>query len=131
MVVNKAHSHDNILVRMTNFNSVAHRLTLIFQNSLAAGTFATQWKRVDIIPIHKKNNKQIVSNYPPASRLSICSKIFEKLVFLSLLKTLICYININQVFVLVIHAFINHLQSLIIPFQALIELNSRNLWGVP
>ena len=115
----------------SNFNSVAHPLTLIFQKSLAAGTFATQCDRVDIVPINKKNDKQIVSNYPPASRLSICSKIFENLVFLSFLRTLICYININQVFALVIHAFINHLQSLITPFQALVELNSRDLWCVP
>ena len=57
--VNKAHGHDNILVRMIKFctNSVAHSLTLTFQNSLAAGTFATQWIRANI-PIHKKNDKQ-------------------------------------------------------------------------
>ena len=62
--VNKAHGQDNISVRMINLctNSVAHPLTLIFQNSMAAGTFATQWKRANIVPIHKKNDKQIVSN---------------------------------------------------------------------
>ena len=42
--VNKAHDHDNVSVRMIKLciNSVAHPLTLIFQNSMAAGTFATQ-----------------------------------------------------------------------------------------
>ena len=42
--VNKALDHDNISVRMIKLctNSVAHPLTLIFQNSMAAGTFATQ-----------------------------------------------------------------------------------------
>ena len=42
--VNKAHDHDNISVRMTKLctNSVIHLLTLIFQNSMAAGTFVTQ-----------------------------------------------------------------------------------------
>ena len=42
--VNKAHGDDNILVRMIKFctNSVAHPLTLIFRNSMAGGTFATQ-----------------------------------------------------------------------------------------
>ena len=62
--VNKAHGQDNISVRMINLctNSAAHPLTLIFQNSMAAGTFATQWKRTNIVPIHKKNDKQIVSN---------------------------------------------------------------------
>ena len=42
--VNKALDHDNISVRMIKLctNSVAPPLTLIFQNSMAAGTFATQ-----------------------------------------------------------------------------------------
>ena len=42
--VDKALDHDNISVRMIKLctNSVAHPLTLIFQNSMAAGTFATQ-----------------------------------------------------------------------------------------
>ena len=48
---------------------------------MAAGTFATQWRRANIVPIHKKNDKQIVSNYQPVSLLPICSKIFEKLIF--------------------------------------------------
>ena len=40
---NKAHGHDNISVRMIKLctNSVAYPLTLIFQNSMAAGTFAS------------------------------------------------------------------------------------------
>ena len=42
--VSKALDHDNVPVRMIKLctNSVAHPLTLIFQNSMAAGTFATQ-----------------------------------------------------------------------------------------
>ena len=63
--VNKVHGHDNISVRIIKIctNSVSHPLTLIFQNSMAAGTFATQWKRTNIVPIHKNNDKKIVSNY--------------------------------------------------------------------
>ena len=86
--VNKAHGHDNISVRMIKLciNTVALPLTLFFQNSVAAGTFPTQWKRANIVPIHKKNDKQIVSNYRPVSLLPICSKIFEKLIFNELFK---------------------------------------------
>ena len=42
--VNKAHDHDNISVRMTKLciNSVGYLLTLIFKNSMAACTFASQ-----------------------------------------------------------------------------------------
>ena len=53
---------------------------------MAAGTFATQWKRANIVPIHKKYNKKIVSNYRTVSLLPICSKIFEKLIFNELFK---------------------------------------------
>ena len=80
---NKAHGYDNISVRIIKLctHSVAHPLTLIFKNSMAAGTFATQWKRENIVPINKKNDKQIASNYRPVSLLPVCSKIFEKLIF--------------------------------------------------
>ena len=42
--LNKTHSRDNVSVRMTKLcaNSASHLLTLIFQNFLAAGTFATR-----------------------------------------------------------------------------------------
>ena len=87
---------------------------------MAAGTFATQWKRANILPVHKKNDKQILSNYRPVSLLPVCNKIFEKLIFNELFKFLgikTCYLNINQVFARVIHVFINYLQSLMISFQ--------------
>ena len=55
--VNKAHGHDHISVSMIKLctNSVAHPLTLTSQNSMAAGTFATQWKRANIAPIHEND----------------------------------------------------------------------------
>ena len=59
-------------------NSVAHPLTLMFQNSLVADAFSIQRKRANMDPIHMKNGKQILSNYRPVSRLPICCKIFEK-----------------------------------------------------
>ena len=63
-------------------DSKAHPRTMIFENLLVADIFANDWKKANIIPIHKKNNdKQIVSNYRPLFRLPICSKIFEKLIF--------------------------------------------------
>ena len=66
-------------------DSKAYPLTLIFQNSLVAGVFANDWQNADIVPIHKKNDKQIVSNYRPVSLFPICSKIFEKLILMNFL----------------------------------------------
>ena len=67
-------------------SSVTHPLTFIFQNSLAAGTFANQWKKANIVPVHKNNDKQILSNYRPVYLLPLCNKIFEKFTFNGLLK---------------------------------------------
>ena len=41
----KVHGHDNISVRMIKLctNSVAHPLSLMFQNFPTVGTFSTQW----------------------------------------------------------------------------------------
>ena len=86
--VKKAHGHDSISVRMIKLctNSITHPLILIFQNSMATGTFVNQWNRANIVPIHKKNDKQMVSNYRPVSLLPIFSKVFEKLIFNELFK---------------------------------------------
>ena len=37
-------------------------------------------KKADVVPIHKKGNKQTLKNYRPVSLLPICSKIFERLI---------------------------------------------------
>ena len=39
------------------------------------------WKSSNIIPAHKKNEKQLVNNYRPISLLPIFGKIFEKIIF--------------------------------------------------
>ena len=40
-----------------------------------------KWKQANVQPVHKKNSRQIVSNYRPISLLPICGKIFEKIMF--------------------------------------------------
>ena len=57
--VSKAHGHDGISVEMIKIcaDSITHPLILIFQNSLVAGIFANDWKKANIVPIHKKNDK--------------------------------------------------------------------------
>ena len=38
-------------------------------------------KKANILPIHKKESRQLTKNYRPISLLPICGKIFEKLIF--------------------------------------------------
>ena len=56
-------------------------LHLIFNRCLAEGYFPLSWKKANVQPVHKKNSRQLKSNYRPISLLPICSKIFEKVLF--------------------------------------------------
>ena len=83
---NKAHGYDNISIRIVKIfgKSICRPLELIFRSCLAAGKFPQIWKKANVIPIHKKNEKNLLKNYRPISLLPICSKIFERLIFNSM-----------------------------------------------
>ena len=88
--VNKAHGHDDIYIRMIKLcgQSIVKSLSIIFKNCTDHGIFRDIWKKSNIIPVHKKGDKQIIDNYGPVSLLPICGKIFEKLLFNSIFKFL-------------------------------------------
>ena len=48
-----------------------------------------KWKKGNAIPVFKKGDKQILKNYRPISLLSVCDKIFEKLIFNEMFKVFI------------------------------------------
>ena len=83
---NKAHGHDEISIRMIKLcaTSVSKPLHLIFRNCLETESFPKEWKKENIIPVHKKGDKQLMTNYRPVSLLTICGKVFEKIIFNSL-----------------------------------------------
>ena len=45
------------------------------------GKLPHEWKKANVVPVHKKGNKQSLENYRPISLLPICSKIFERLIY--------------------------------------------------
>ena len=61
--------------------SLLKPLILLFQNSAKLSYFPDIWKRSNIIPLHKNNDKQLVENYRPISLLPIFGKLFEKTIF--------------------------------------------------
>ena len=83
---NKAHGWDEISVRMIKIcdESLIIPLKLIFENCLRHGIFPETWKRANVVPVHKKNEKNLKENYRPISLLPIFSKILEKLIYESL-----------------------------------------------
>ena len=62
-------------------DSLCRPLELIFNDCLANGIFLSDWKKGNMVPVYKKNDKQRLNNYRPISLLPICSKIFERLIF--------------------------------------------------
>ena len=80
---NKAHDHDNIVIRMVKVcgPSIYKPLEIIFNQCLETGVFPSEWKKGNIVPIHKKGDKQMLQNYRPVSLLPICGKILERLIF--------------------------------------------------
>ena len=79
---NKAYGHDMISIRMIKIfdTSICRPLKLIFQSCLESGKFPIEWKKANVVPVHKKGDKQILKNYRPIS-LSIAGKIFERLLY--------------------------------------------------
>ena len=88
--VNKARGHDGISIRMLRMcdESLVQPLSLIFTGSIDTGVYPDTWKKSNIVPVHKKGDKQIVNNYRPVSFLPICSKILEKIIFDSITRSL-------------------------------------------
>ena len=46
-------------------------LKLIFDSAIKLGEFPDSWKKGNIIPVHKKENKNLLKNYRPISLLPI------------------------------------------------------------
>ena len=85
---NKAHGHDDISIRMLNLSSktILKLLKLLFENCLRTRIFTDQWKKANIVPVHKKSDKQLLNNYRRVSLLPICGKVFERIIFNDLFK---------------------------------------------
>ena len=92
---NKAHGPDDISVNMIKLsgNTLCAPLKLIFNNILTTGIFPKQWKRDNVTPVHKKENKQIINNYRPISLLAIFAKVFEKIICIKI----ICIITLIEI----------------------------------
>ena len=77
---NKSHWRDDLSIKMIKLfgKSIVYPLKLIFESSLLGGEFPECW---NLVPIHKKEIKNLVKNYRPISFLPIFGKIFERVIF--------------------------------------------------
>ena len=74
---NKAHGHDMISIRMLKLcgEAICRPLNIMFKTCLNTGKFPSEWRKRNVIPIHKKDDKQNVKNCRSVLLLPICSKI--------------------------------------------------------
>ena len=70
---------DPILVS-ASIPCIAQVLSDLINYSLSFGIFPEQLKSAKVIPIHKSDNKHVISNYRPISILNYFSKFFEKVI---------------------------------------------------
>ena len=61
--------------------TITRPLTNLFNSSLRSSTVPDIWKKANVSPIHKKDDKSSVENYRPISLISSVGKTFEKAIF--------------------------------------------------
>jgi hypothetical protein len=94
--VNQAVGPDSISHNMLKLTkaTIAKPLTMFFNRSLSENTFPYSWKIAHVIPLFKKEDHSIASNYRPVSLLSCVSKIMERIIF----KHVYNYFHCNDLF---------------------------------
>ena len=80
---NKACGNDIIIIRMLKLfgDSICQPLEIFFKAYLRNGRFPLERKKANVVPIYKKDGKQTIESYRPASFPPICGKIFERLLY--------------------------------------------------
>ena len=63
-------------------------LKILSDKCLQSGQYPAIWKKANVVPIRKKGNRQLKTNYRPTSLLPICGEIFEKIIFDEIYKNL-------------------------------------------
>ena len=61
--------------------SLCKPVSIISNDCLNEGKFPHEWKKANVVPIHKKGNEQNLKSCRLNSLLRICSKIFERLIY--------------------------------------------------
>ena len=66
--------------------SIIKPLLIIYKKCLEKGCFPSEWKKANVVPVHKKNDNQLLKNYRPISLLPICGKVLERLLYNSIFE---------------------------------------------
>ena len=78
---------SNKLLKLSKFK-ILKPITKLFNKSLNEGSFPTHFKTAKVIPIYKKGDNELMTNYRPIALLPTLSKIWEKLLNVQLQEKL-------------------------------------------
>ena len=81
--LNKASGPDGIshLLLQRTVDSISGPLCLLFNLSLYNCVYPSMWKNANVMPLFKKGDCSLVSNYRPISLISCVGKLFERVVY--------------------------------------------------
>ena len=99
---NKAHGWDGISVRMIKLSDAALvvPLKIIFENCLRCGVFPDIWKYANVVPVHKKNEKNFSStDFSSTNFLGKYLKNLCMILYIHISFHASYSIQVNQVFV--------------------------------
>ena len=87
----KTHGWGNISVKMIQIcgDPIALPLMLVFETALKGKIFPDIWKKVNVVPVHNQEEKNLLKNYNPISLCPIFSKVFERIIYNSLFNQFI------------------------------------------
>ena len=94
--LNKSHGWKKLSIKMIKIcdKTLVYPLRFIFKASFQEGVSSDCWKKPNFVPIHKKENKNLLKNYRPISLLLIFCKIYDRIIF----KELLNHFHQNQLF---------------------------------
>ena len=80
---NKATGPDGLSHRLLRgvSSSISLPLSILFNMSLSMKCYPSIWKEANVVPLFKKNDRNLPSNYRPISLLSCVGKIMERVIF--------------------------------------------------
>ena len=69
----KAHGWDNTSIRMIKLcgKAIVDPLRILFLSFLEEGVYPDDWKKSNVVPIHKKESKNLIKNYRAISVLLV------------------------------------------------------------
>ena len=81
--ITKACGCDGISNKVINLcaEGLCNSFTHLINTSFRFGQYPSAWKLANVLPLFKKDDRQLKTNYRPVSLLSFLSKICEKVVF--------------------------------------------------